>query len=316
MMTDRKTISTTVFFLVIGVLSVGGQILVTFPKKSELFVKRVSNDSLSWLEFLPPYCHPVAPYSLAIILALATGLVFVVFRFGRLEHELNRREETSEPDTGAAEVSARVALVSITFLVLASLSLMFWAIVRTADRPREGEENLFAWLFLNTTGSAASPGVGWIWAGSIVCAALACLVIDLRSGQLPRLGGRWWEWILIPSLTLLAGAYYCHELTNWRYSVIGDEYAFLFHLQAIDRADLFPIFSESGVYGCHPELCSFYQLLFVKLLGETAFAWRFSSVFAAALSIPALYVFVRISLGVRPAIFAASLFAMSHYSYT
>ena len=279
-------------------------------------MKQGSNRSFSWLEFLPPYCHPVAPYSLAVVLAFAAGLVFVIFRFGRLEHELDQKDETTDPEPGPAKVSARVALISVACLVLASLSLLFWAITRTATWWKKEGEGVFEWLFINTTGSAASSGVGWIWIGSLSCAASACLVLDLRSGRFPRIGGRWREWVLVSGLTVATGAFYCYQITDWRYSIIGDEYRFLTQIELFERVGFFPLFSERGVYDFHPQLCSAYQLVFMKLLGHSVFAWRFSSVFAAAIAVPALYVFIRLLWGMRPAIFAASLLAMSHYSYT
>lgn len=79
--------------------------------------------------------------------------------------------------------------------------------------------------------------------------------------------------------TMMALFYFSWDINSWKFSYVGDEWEFYsFTKYIVDHHFLVNPFSMQGVYGENPLLGSIYQALFVQLLGDTNFAWRFSNI--------------------------------------
>ena len=125
-------------------------------------------------------------------------------------------------------------------------------------------------------------------------------------------------------LALLAGyiGLNGHDLRDWRYAFIGDEWGFYEVASGIARGHAVDLFNQAGVYGIHPLAGSAYQALVMRLLGVNVTGWRMSSILSAALPLCALYPLAK-AMGGRlfavaaSAIYASSalLWAFSHIGY-
>lgn len=311
----RRLAGTTFLFILLSILTVS-QVLLAYRKELEPFLNKAFKAYRPWIEFLPDYCFPMVPTSLAVLLAVTGTLILVIWR----RHAFNKTIRGNAPLEVACpsepwKHKKVVWILCPVFLVL-SASGWLWAMMLTASRPRHPGEGLFEWLFLNTTGDGAAAGTGWIWLISILSGAGAFYLLDLIRGHRPRLGGEKWEWIFVASATLVCIGIYSIGLTDWRYSVVGDEYAFFFHAEMLDRLPHLPFFGEQGVYGTHPQLSSIFQLALMRLFGFSVYWWRFSSVLTAAIVLPPLYLLARLLLGKRAAVVAATLYLVSHYSFS
>lgn len=103
------------------------------------------------------------------------------------------------------------------------------------------------------------------------------------------------------------------DLTNWKYSAIGDEYANFNYVVSIARGAAFNPWSHVGSDNLGAVLGSAGQALFMKIGNEDNFAWKFYSVVITALAFIPFYFLVRRLLGTRVAIIAILFFAFSHY---
>jgi len=132
-----------------------------------------------------------------------------------------------------------------------------------------------------------------------------------------------WEWIVVPLLVVGDLVLVGHDLTHWRWSGTPDEADFFGVAKSIvigisERA----LLTEHGVFEFHPVLSSLYQSAFMWIFGVNAFAWKLSSAFALAVSLPFLYVFGRELWGARVGLMATVLFGtaqlatgFAHYGY-
>lgn len=123
-------------------------------------------------------------------------------------------------------------------------------------------------------------------------------------------------WIF--NLALLPLSY---GINSWAYSVIGDD--FMFFMRASEIADTYSLWQIGShlfdgilVYGAHPYLSTILHVIPMKLLGTTNFAWRFSSVYLVALSLPLFYSFLRRFIPQRTAYWFVAFFASSSYLMT
>jgi dolichyl-phosphate-mannose-protein mannosyltransferase len=79
--------------------------------------------------------------------------------------------------------------------------------------------------------------------------------------------------------TWAAVIYYGWDINSWKFAFVGDEWQFYSAARAIaDKNLLVNPFDIHGVYGFNSVLGSVYQALFIKLLGATNAAWRFSNI--------------------------------------
>jgi len=179
---------------------------------------------------------------------------------------------------------------------------------------------------------------------ALVCAAvhaegtlgIGCLLVALPLCYFALAGSRGGRWVPPTSpipidcydigivLALIIGyiALNGHDLRDWRYAFIGDEWAFYEVASGIARGHTVDLFNQAGVYGIHPLAGSAYQALVMRLLGVNVTGWRMSSILSAALPLCALYPLAK-AMGGRlyavaaSAIYASSalLWAFSHIGY-
>ena len=85
-----------------------------------------------------------------------------------------------------------------------------------------------------------------------------------------------------------------HDLRNWYYSAIGDEYAFYNFAKAIATGEMSPnIFSQKGVYNVIPTLSSYYQAIVMQILGIDVFGWKASHVLLISSTIFGIYLLTK-----------------------
>ncbi len=116
-------------------------------------------------------------------------------------------------------------------------------------------------------------------------------------------------------LTAVFLAVNVHDLENWYYSAIDDEFLFYEHAKRVLDEGIIGPFSQEGVYGKHPVMSSIQQAATMGLLGADYFGWTMTEVLNAALTIPAIYLLGRVLGGRTAAVTAAAIFAFSHYVF-
>lgn len=89
------------------------------------------------------------------------------------------------------------------------------------------------------------------------------------------------EIIFLVSLMLILACLYISGLNSWKYSIIGDEYAFLTAARNFLNEGFFSHpwsywIKMSGVYGDVPVFTTVYQALAMKIFGQDNFGWRLS----------------------------------------
>ena len=156
---------------------------------------------------------------------------------------------------------------------------------------------------------APATGTLILWVLTPVPAFVAALSLDRTRGTQFTNPFHRREWLPLAALVILELAWVGKDLTDWHWAGIPDESFFFATAKAIVEGRLtgFPL-SEDGVFGYHPLASSYYQALFMKLLGANIFAWRLSSVAALAASLPALYLLTRELWTARTGLLAAVLF--------
>ena len=236
-----------------------------------------------------------APAMMTLALALGIG----VFGLGVFARPALRR--LPDPLAGVVLPLARVNLRSRGRF--AALAIGVVALALLAARMLAGETaaiNLPLWyvalgaffaLFVSAPRLAGISRVWRVWRGRILDAAI---VLGIAAAFI-ALNGR--------------------DLDAWYYSAIGDEYAFYSFATNILQDGILRPFSQEGVYNHHPYMSSLHQAAFMRLFEGSNYWWRFSSVFIAALAIPAIYIAGYALHSRRAAIIAAALFACSHYIF-
>ena len=125
-------------------------------------------------------------------------------------------------------------------------------------------------------------------------------------------------WIDVALIVALMGIFIglnAHDLSSWRYSVVGDEYAFFFGASEIFDGGLTRPFHQNGVYDRHPVMDIAYQAAVMRVFGGDHVGWVLSSLIAAALAIPGVYLLGNLLGGRKAAALSAILFASSHYLF-
>jgi hypothetical protein len=166
--------------------------------------------------------------------------------------------------------------------------------------------------------------LGRLLSGSTAATDLILWVIALAAFTM-ALVPRWPAWQPTNSQMAEAGAVSAvvalfiglnaHDLNDWYYSAIGDEYAFLAAASGVLADGIRKPFSQDGVYGAHPVLGTLFQAAVMWVVGNNHFGWIFSSVLSAALAIPALYLIGRVLGGPAVGMVAAALFGFNHYLF-
>ena len=124
-----------------------------------------------------------------------------------------------------------------------------------------------------------------------------------------------WDLLIVLALLFAFFAINLHDLQDWYYAAIGDEYLFYEHASRIDDGGVARPFSQEGVFNKHPVMNSVSQAWVMQVFGADYFGWKFSETLNAALTIPAIYLLGHQLGGRRSAIVAAAIFAFSHYVF-
>ena len=122
-----------------------------------------------------------------------------------------------------------------------------------------------------------------------------------------------------PVFWIVTGALLVYTLyiNAWWTSIVGDDYAFLNDAMLVldqpwqSTAD--QVFRGAFTYGSHPYLTNILQAAFLKVFGMNNFAWRFSSIYVAVMSLPFFYGFLKCFVQQRLALVITVLLAGSHY---
>lgn len=107
---------------------------------------------------------------------------------------------------------------------------------------------------------------------------------------------------------------FCKGLTDWKYGVVGDEFPYYDYAVGISRQNLlFNPFYLYGVYGIERTLGSYWQAIFLWIIGENIVAWRLANVL---LIFPAIVFFshvLKILFNKRVALIGAILLGTSYF---
>ena len=155
----------------------------------------------------------------------------------------------------------------------------------------------------------------WLFA---LCALAAPLIrrtaLSLELPSFPR--GRYADVAIVTALVSIFIALNAHDLTDWYYSAIGDEYAFYNHARELAENGLRRPFDLDGVYGAvEPVMASIYPALIMRLVGIDNFGWKFSLIVSAALTIPGVYILGHVLAGRVAAFVSSAILASSHYIF-
>ncbi len=147
--------------------------------------------------------------------------------------------------------------------------------------------------------------------GTRVLVVCVVLVLAAWLWRRRRLAG---EVIAVALLAMLALAVYTVDLMSWRYSFIGDEYAFFdFAIRMMNGLGSHYLLSPKGTYEVHPVFASFLQSATMFLYGQDVYGWRISESLAVVLAALPLYVFVRTFTPARMALLSALIFLSSQH---
>ena len=161
---------------------------------------------------------------------------------------------------------------------------------------------------------------GWTllpWVLSLVAFAVPIMP---RSG-FTMVGFRSWmrerypDLIVVLALVGLFIGLNIHDLQDWYYSAIGDEFIFFEHARHITEEGIARPFSQEGVYNKHPVMHSVLQAAVMRVFGADYFGWTFSEVLNAAIAIPGIYVLGHVFGGRKAAVVSAALFSFSHFMF-
>ena len=122
--------------------------------------------------------------------------------------------------------------------------------------------------------------------------------------------------LIVAALVGIFVALNSHDLTEWYYSAIGDEYAHYNFARELAEDGLKRPFDLDGVYSeINPVMASIYPALVMRLVGVDNFGWKFSLIVSVALTIPAMYILGHIIAGRVAAFVSAATVAFSHYIF-
>ncbi len=165
------------------------------------------------------------------------------------------------------------------------------------------------WLFLNNRHYVAQ---NILFFSLIIICGLYFAGLDLKNEPVKDEnafpGGKEFGRLLIFSFVMLV--VYMFDWKSWRYSFIGDEYAFYEYAKGMITGSSLPkMLYEDGVYGYHPVWSSVYQSLFMRF--NPFFGWKLSTALIPAVAIIPLYLWVRMVFNKTTASVAAVAFAFA-----
>ncbi len=229
---------------------------------------------------------------------LALGLVlFTLGAFGRRAGDgtLDALERVSIP-------SLRIVAGEITWIKLSALGLGCVVTCVLALRLLAGSQSgwdLLIWLL--AVCACGAPFVGR-------------LKLSPASLAIPR--ERYVDILIVLSLAGIFIAVNTHDLTNWYYSAIGDEYSHYEFAKEMAQYGLQRPFDLDGVHSdINPVMSSIYPALVMRFLGTDNFAWKFSLIISIAAAIPGVYILGYVLAGRTAAFVSSVILAFSHYIF-
>jgi hypothetical protein len=208
-------------------------------------------------------------------------------------------------------------IFSLGFLIAFGLYLASWLIRDFQARPavefiQQNWRGLLAMGFVNLSlilllkANETQDRAIWLL---LAASAIGLLLLWPRLRDLPA--PAFW-------LVNIAMVLFTYGVSNWAYSIVGDEYDF-FHTAAqvvenMPAAEILAnFFDGTWVYGQHPFFSTWIQSLSMRFLGVDSFGWRFSSIYLSAFSVGLFYLFFKNFLRRRVALLAALFLAFSAY---
>ena len=156
-----------------------------------------------------------------------------------------------------------------------------------------------------------SPLVFLLFMASLALLSVAIHRADSsHSGR--DLGFRKVDGVILPILAVLILSLNLVELTHWKFSSVGDEWAFFEMAKHLAEEGGRSLFDLVGVYETHPVLDSAYQACFLKVFGANVVAWRLAEIFMLVVSALLIYALVLLLFGRVPAIVAATILGCNH----
>ena len=233
------------------------------------------------------------------IFALLAGLaLFALGAFGRSAND-NSPDALDSPNIPGMRAPAG----KVTPASIAALSIGFIAMATLAFRLLSGSKSgwdMLPWLL--AIGAFAAPFI---------------LRPNIPARFRISFPPRYYADILI--VLALVGVFVglnTHDLTDWYYSAIGDEYAHYNFARELAENGLRRPFDLDGVYGeINPVMASVYPALVMRLVGIDNFGWKFSLIIGVAATIPAVYILGNLLAGRIAAIVSATFLAFSHYIF-
>ena len=215
----------------------------------------------------------------------------------------------SAPESDGARNGAGGRRIAVAALGVVTLSM---TLTRLAYGATTGWDVL-PWLF--SLAAVAALFVPRITPPAFLRAGVAERARALRASLLALVRSVWIDVALVVALMGLFIGLNAHDLASWRYSVVGDEYAFFFGATEIFEGGLTRPFNQNGVYDRHPVMDIAYQAAVMKVFGGDHVGWVLSSLLAAAAAIPGVYLLGYLLGGRKAAALSAALFASSHYLF-
>ena len=282
------------------------------------------------------------PYFPVILVALLTLLLMMRFASRNVSLESLQSEGLPLSETAAAPVSRRQQRWANGITVLSMLSLI--VVVTREWRYGDGLPGaeyavLYVLLLVSFALREVSlPKVGrrlrehgtrWL-AVLLAHLALIWLLVSLydanRSPWLALTATvlaffHVWRYrhMVSPALWITSTALLVYTLyiNAWWTSIAGDDYAFLSDALMVLgqpwQITAEKLFVGAFTYASHPYLTNILQASFLKLFGVSNFAWRFSSIYVAAMTLPLFYGFLKSFIRDRAAVIITILLAGSHY---
>ena len=266
------------------------------PENPEPSTSRLRNfhSSVSQLRRIWPLIA-LAVVSLALIFASDAPVIYpLALALGALGVAIGIRLPTASPNPASPleRFSARTRDIP-TILRVGGVALNLLLIVRVLTGPTTGYD-LLLWT-----------------AGIVIFAASFIDLKNVKNIRLPRFPHT--DIAIVAAIFLLCIFIYAHDLRDWYYAFIGDEYAFFHRIQQIIGEGIRDPFSLRGAYHNTPTLNIIYQAFTTWIFGGGAWGWKFASVFSVALAVPAVYWLGHIFGGRVAATVSAAVFASSHY---
>ena len=208
-------------------------------------------------------------------------------------------------------------------LSLAGVTQTSWATIRSPLGLAGwvfGLVALFYLLAMLASGSESGNAV-YVWVFSFAALALPFVPVadvaawHVRSRLVAWLRQQTWDIAIVVALIAAFLVINLHDLQDWYYSAIGDEYLFYEHARRVVYEGIVRPFGQEGVYNIHPVMNSVFQAGVMRVFDADYLGWKFSETLNAAITIPAVYLLGHTLGGRRAAIVAAAVFASSHYLF-